>query len=108
MRSRFGARRVGGHHDDGRHAEQLRCRGHALGVIAGGKRHNAAAPLLGRKRREFVVGAAELNEPVRCRVSALKDAPAGERVQNGRRDQWRMQGNAGEPHGRRVNIGRRW
>ena len=44
----FGPRRVARHHDDRRHAEELRRRGDALGVIAGGERHHAAVPLVAR------------------------------------------------------------
>ena len=60
MRSRLVSGAVRRHHDGRAHAEDLRRRRDALGVIAGGERDHAAAALVLRDRRQLVEGAAEL------------------------------------------------
>ena len=50
----LGPGRVGRHHDQGGNAEQLRRRRHALGMIAGGKRHHAFGAL-GVRNHQYAV-----------------------------------------------------
>jgi len=83
-----------------------RRRGHALGVIAGGERHDAARALFRRDGGELVIGAAELE-----RAGALqglgfeKNPPAGHGVERGRGQKRGMQHHAGKPAGRVIDVG---
>ena len=78
-------RRIAGHDDGGRHAEELCRRGDTLSVIAGRKRHHAAGALVERERGKLVVGAAKLEGAGPLQGFRLqKHAAAGAGVEDGR------------------------
>ena len=66
-------RRVQGHDDDGRDPEQPPGEGHALGVVAGGERDDAAAPFVPGQPRDGVVGAPELEGADPLEAFALQE-----------------------------------
>ena len=78
----LGARRVRRHHDQGRHAEQFGRRRHALGMVAGGKRHHAFGAFAFGDYRQPVAGAAEFERAGALQKLQFQEhPPAGERVQ---------------------------
>ena len=82
----LGARRIGWHDDDGRHAKELRSRSDALRMISRGKGHHATRALILRNGGELVVGAAELERAGALqRLRLEKHARAGERIKHRRR-----------------------
>ena len=79
-------RRVRGHEDRGRHAEQRRREGDALRVVAGAGRDDAAQPLVRVERRDPVVRAADLERAGALEVLRLQvdvRAAAGAEVAGG-------------------------
>ena len=102
----LGPRRVRGHDDHGRHAQQCRRRRHALRMVAGGKRDHAAGALGRRDGGKAIIGAAELERAGALQRFRLeKDARARERVEHRRGHQRRAQGDAGEPPRGSVDVG---
>ena len=102
----FGARRVVRHHDDARHAEEPRRGRDTLRMIAGREGDDPAAALLGRNRREPVVGAAELERAGALqRLGFEKNPAAGHGVERGRGQKRSAKRDAGKPARRRFNVG---
>ncbi len=62
-----------GHHDGHRSSQQLAREREAAGVIAGGEGHDAAAPLLGRKAGERMVGSPELERSRALQMLSFED-----------------------------------
>ena len=78
----------------------------ALRVIAGGEGDDAARALLGRDRRELVVGAAELERTGALQCLGLeKHARAGRGIEHRRGNERRAQRDAGEAAGRLIDVG---
>ncbi len=80
-------RGVGRHDDDGLDAEELGRAGDALGMVAGGERHNAALALGLAHRREPVEGAAELERTGALQALRLDEEAIAETVAQ----PWRFQ-----------------
>ncbi len=90
-------RRIVGHDDDGRDAEQSAGERHRLRVVARGIGDHAAPLLLGRQAGERVVGAAELERAAALQVLAFeKHAGAGALIDGARSQHRRAMGYAGE------------
>ena len=76
-----------------------------LRVVAGRKRQDAAAPLVGGEPRQRVVGAAELEGAGALQVLALEeDARAGALVDAARGDDRRAVRDAGDPGGGAFDV----
>ena len=95
-------RRVGRHHDGRAPCQELRRRGHALGVIAGGVGdHGGRVDLADR-----VVGAAKLERAGALQAFGLQQhAPAGPLVQRLGFEQRRAHGDAAQPCRGGLNVG---
>ena len=101
----LGDGRVRRHHDGGLHAEDLRRRRHALGVIAGRERDHPAAALVLRDRGQLVEGAAELERSGPLQHFGLqKDLGPDAFIENGKRQQRRPHRERGNYLGRRIDI----
>src|SRR4030095_4576539 len=93
-------RRVRRHTDDGGCSDHPRRERHALRVIAGRVRDDAARALRRRQRQELVQGAADLERAGALQVLALEeDAAIARVVEGGGRDGGRAVDAAGEPLG---------
>ena len=99
-------RRVPGHHDGRMHIQDLGCRGHALGVVAGRERDHAATARGLRDRCELVEGAAKLERAGPLQHFRLqKNLGADAFVENRERQQGRPH-RKGRHHPRsRIDIG---
>ncbi len=68
----FGCRRIGGHDNGGRDAKRPGRQRHALGVIAGRKRHNASRTHFRRQRCQAVRGPTDLEGAAPLKVFSLE------------------------------------
>jgi uroporphyrinogen-III synthase len=68
----FGRRRIGGHDDGGRHAKRPGRQRHALGVVAGRKRHNTPRTHFGSQCCQAVRGPTDLEGAAPLKVFSLE------------------------------------
>jgi hypothetical protein len=103
----LGDGRIRRHHDGGLHVQDLRRRRHALGVIAGGERHDPANALVLRDRGQLVEGAAEFERSGPLQHFGLQeDLGSDALVEHGKRQERRTYRKGRNDLGGGLDIGR--